>query len=162
MMDAASAQGVYTAADAYPYLAGHASLSLLIPGWAQDGGRDALLKRLADPATRSRIVAEAEKAMTLRFGGAGGVRLLVTGRELTEAMKEMNAGAGETAVRLLEKENFATILTFGREADLVAFLKYPNTAMACDCGATIETRIHPRNWGSFRVSSDATCAKRGR
>lgn len=87
--------------------------------------------------------------MTLRFGGAGGVRLLATGQELTDAMKEMNAGAGETAVRLLEKENYGTILTFGREDDLVAFLRYRNTAMACDCGATIATRIHPRNWGSF-------------
>ncbi|MGB1657203.1 MAG: hypothetical protein ACPHO4_07605, partial [Longimicrobiales bacterium] len=42
MMDAATERGVYTAADAYPYLAGQTSLAaLIIPGWAQEGGSDA-------------------------------------------------------------------------------------------------------------------------
>lgn len=149
MMDRASARGVFTAADVYPYLAGHASLSLMVPGWAQDGGREALLKRLADPAARVRIVAEVETAMTQRFGGPKGVRLLATGEELTAAMTRLGADAGETAMRLLERENYATILSFGREDDLVAFLKHRNTAMACDCGATTATKIHPRNFGSF-------------
>jgi hypothetical protein len=32
----------YAAADAYPYLAGQSGLgALIIPGWAQDGGREA-------------------------------------------------------------------------------------------------------------------------
>ena len=46
-----------------------------IPGWAQDGGREAMLKRFADPAQRARIVKEAEEAMTARFGGPAGVYL---------------------------------------------------------------------------------------
>ena len=49
-MAAATRRGHYTAADAYPYLAGQSGLgSLIIPGWAQEGGRDAMLKRFADP-----------------------------------------------------------------------------------------------------------------
>jgi N-acyl-D-amino-acid deacylase len=72
----ASARGAYVAADVYPYLAGQTGLvALIIPGWAQDGGREAMLKRFADPTLRARIVQEAEDAMNARFGGAAGVYL---------------------------------------------------------------------------------------
>lgn len=150
MMDRATARGTYTATDLYPYLAGHSGLaSLIVPGWALEGGREAMLKRFVDAPTRARIIAEAEKAMTLRFGGPGGVRVLDTGQELTDAMKEMGVGPGEAVLRLLEKEGYAAILTFGREDDVVAFLKYRNSAVSCDCGATLATKVHPRNWGTF-------------
>src|SRR4051812_2425210 len=39
-LTAADAHGHYTAADAYPYLAGQTALdALIVPAWAQDGGR---------------------------------------------------------------------------------------------------------------------------
>ena len=150
-MDQATRQGAYTAADAYPYLAGQSGLgSLIIPGWAQEGGREAMLKRFADPAERARIVTEAEQAMTARFGGPQGVYLPRTQQELTAVMKEMNAGAGETIVRILETTGDpGAILRFGSEADLVKILQHPTTSMACDCGASTATRVHPRFYGSF-------------
>ena len=149
LMNRATARGVYTPADVYPYLAGHSGLTLLVPGWAQVGGRPAMLARFADPATRAKIIVEAESAMALRFGGAAGVRVLRTGLELTDAMKQMGVRAGEALIRLIEQDESSAILTFGREDDVIAFLQYPNSAVACDCGANIGTRIHPRNWGSF-------------
>ena len=150
-IDQATRQGAYTAADAYPYLAGQSGLgSLIIPGWAQEGGRDAMLKRFADPAQRARIIAESEQAMTARFGGPQGVYLPRTQQELTAVMKEMNAGAGETIVRILETTGDpGAILRFGSEADLVKILQHPTTSMACDCGASLATRVHPRFYGSF-------------
>lgn len=150
LMDEATARGTYTATDLYPYLAGQSGLAaLLIPGWALDGGREAMLKRFADPATRARIIVEAEKAMVLRFGGPKGVYVLDTGQELTDAMAKMQVGPGEAVIRLLEGAPLGAILRFGAEEDLVAFLKYRNSAMACDCGATTEQKVHPRQWGSF-------------
>lgn len=150
-MAATTRRGHYTAADAYPYLAGQSGLgSLIIPGWAQEGGRDAMLKRFADPAMRTRIVAEAEEAMAARFGGPQGVYLPRSQQELTEVMKQMNAGAGETIIRILEQGGDpGAILRFGSEADLVKILKDPVTSMACDCGASTATRVHPRFYGSF-------------
>ena len=150
-MDQATRRGAYTAADAYPYLAGQSGLgSLIIPGWAQEGGREAMLKRFADPAVRARIITEAEQAMTARFGGPQGVYLPRTQQELTAVMKETNAGAGETIVRLLETAaDPGAILRFGSEADLVKILQHPATSMACDCGASTATRVHPRFYGSF-------------
>jgi N-acyl-D-amino-acid deacylase len=150
-MAQATRRGYYTAADAYPYLAGQSGLgALIIPGWALAGGRPEMLKRFADPATRVKIVAEAEQAMTARFGGPQGVYLPRTGQELTAVMQEMNAGAGETVLRILENGDPGAILRFGAEEDLVNILKDPVTSMACDCGATVATRgMHPRFYGSY-------------
>jgi N-acyl-D-aspartate/D-glutamate deacylase len=150
-MAQATRRGHYTAADAYPYLAGQSGLgSLIIPGWAQEGGRDAMLKRFADPAIRSRIVKESEEAMAARFGGPQGVYLPRTQQELTAVMKEMNASGGETIVRLLEQApDPGAILRFGAEADLIKILQDPATSMACDCGASTASRVHPRFYGSF-------------
>jgi N-acyl-D-amino-acid deacylase len=150
-MAAATKRGYYTAADAYPYLAGQSGLgALIIPGWALEGGRPEMLKRFADPATRAKIIAEAERAMTARFGGPQGVYLPRTEQELTAVMKEMNTGAGETVLRILEQGDTGAILRFGSEEDLVNILKDPITSMACDCGATVATRgMHPRFYGSY-------------
>ena len=150
-MAQATKRGHYTAADAYPYLAGQSGLgSLIIPGWAQEGGREEMLKRFADPATRARIVKEAEEAMAARFGGPQGVYLPRTQQELAAVMKEMNAGGGETIVRILEQSGDpGAILRFGAEEDLIKILQDPVTSMACDCGASTATRVHPRFYGSF-------------
>ena len=150
-MAQATRRGHYTAADAYPYLAGQSGLgALIIPGWAQEGGREAMLKRFADPAARARIIKESEAAMTARFGGPQGVYLPRTQQELTAVMTEMNAGPGETIVRILEQSGDpGAILRFGAEDDLIKILKDPVTSMACDCGASTATRVHPRFYGSF-------------
>jgi len=150
-MREATARGSYTAADAYPYLAGQTGLvALIIPGWAQDGGRDVMLKRFADPDLRARIVRESEEAMDKRFGGAAGIYLPATRRELTSVMREMNVSAGEAVVRLLEQGSPGIIARFGVEADLVKILQHPTTSIACDCGAVVPgAASHPRYYGSF-------------
>ncbi len=146
----ATKRGYYTAADAYPYLAGQSGLgSLIIPGWAQDGGRPEMLKRFADPKMRAQIIEESERAMTARFGGPQSVYLPRTQQQLTAVMKEMNAGAGETVLRILEQGDPGAILHFGIEEDLIKILKDPITSMACDCGASTATRVHPRFYGSY-------------
>ena len=143
-------QGRYAAADAYPYLAGQSGLgALIIPGWAQEGGREAMLKRFADLQLRAKIVREADQAMKARFGGPQGVYVTTMSRELTDVMREMGVSGGEAIVRLLETRDMGAILRFGAERDLVAILKNPATSIACDCGATVGQASHPRYYGSF-------------
>ncbi|QQV75967.1 amidohydrolase family protein [Sphingomonas aliaeris] len=149
IMDAATRRGTYTAADVYPYLAGLSGLSLNVPGWAIAGGRDAMLKRFADPATRARIATETETAMKRRWNGPDGIYLFNMGREFADIVREMNVRPGEAVIRLLEQQEHSAILRFGKEEDVIAFLKYRNSAMACDCGASIGQKGHPRGWGSF-------------
>ena len=42
----------------YPYPASSTGLNATIPPWVQEGGFEASLERMADPATRKRIVRE--------------------------------------------------------------------------------------------------------
>jgi N-acyl-D-aspartate/D-glutamate deacylase len=55
MIDAARARGVDVQANVYPYTRGNNNLASIIPPWAHEGGRDALLARLADPEIRPRL-----------------------------------------------------------------------------------------------------------
>jgi N-acyl-D-aspartate/D-glutamate deacylase len=150
MMDAATQRGAYTAADAYPYVAGQTSLAaLIIPGWAQDGGRQEMLKRFADPEVRKKIIAEAEEALTARFGGAAGVYLPDTRQELVDIMRDWRVTAGEAVLRLVEERNRTAILRFGIDADVISILQHPTTSVACDCGATEGNATHPRYFGTY-------------
>ena len=143
-------KGHYVAADAYPYLAGMTALgALIIPAWAQDGGRPALLERLANPELRARIATEAEQILVDRFGSADVVYLPSLGKALTAVMKESNASPGDAIARLVEDGNPMAIIRFGIEEDLRRILQHPDTSIACDCGATKATATHPRNYGAF-------------
>ncbi|HMQ60862.1 MAG TPA: amidohydrolase family protein [Flavilitoribacter sp.] len=139
------------AADVYPYLAGMTGLaSLIIPTWAQAGGYEVMLGRFKDPALRKQIIGEAEKAMELRFGGYKGVFLLDSQRELGKAMEDYGLESpGETVIRLLEEKDQGIIARFGLESDLIRIMQHPNASIACDCGASLSERGHPRAWGSF-------------
>ena len=59
LIDEARARGVDATIDQYPYTASSTSIAAaLLPAWAQEGGREALMKRLDDPGTREKIKAE--------------------------------------------------------------------------------------------------------
>ena len=151
MMRTATAAGRWVAADVYPYLAGQTALAaLIIPGWAQDGGIVKMRERFADATLRARIVVESDNAIAARFNGANGIMLNETGRTLSEIMQQQGAKSpGEAVVTVLETEFPSAILSFGAEGDLQKILRYPDAAIACDCGAWTETRAHPRGFGTF-------------
>ncbi|MEM7414430.1 MAG: amidohydrolase family protein [Gemmatimonadota bacterium] len=152
MIEEAASRGVYAAADAYPYLAGQTSLAaLIIPGWAQSGGVDAMLSRFENPPQRARIVIEANEALDARFGGPGGVYLPETQRELTDVMSAMQVGSGaEAVIRLLQEDpGTRAILRFGAEEDLAAILSYEGTSISCDCDPVVGSGGHPRYYGSY-------------
>jgi N-acyl-D-aspartate/D-glutamate deacylase len=143
--------GTPVGVDAYPYGYGTTTLDqLLIPAWAQEGGRDAMLKRFADPALRPRIAAETRDQMDARWNGAAGVYLPEIQKELTAVMQEMGGvPAGEAVMRLLEQGKERVILRFGTDSDLQTILKDTRVAISCDCGASTTNFGHPRYWGSF-------------
>ena len=150
LFDAPERQGRHAAADVYPYLAGMTGLgALILPPWAQDGGRDALLERLADVSTKERIVRNAEETLIDRFGSAEAIYLPTLKQPLTAVMDEWHAGAGEAIVRLVATSNPLAIIEFGVESDLETILRHPAASIACDCGATTATATHPRNYGSY-------------
>lgn len=54
-IEAARGAGLDVWADRYPYTASSTDLDAVLPPWAFDGGHEAELKRLRDPATRRRL-----------------------------------------------------------------------------------------------------------
>jgi N-acyl-D-aspartate/D-glutamate deacylase len=150
MMRAATARGVYTAADVYPYLAGQTSLAaLFVPGWAQEGGRDAFLQRLRDATIRARIVRETEEGLVARVGGPANVYVIGRNKTLAVLMTELGGvSPGEAIARILEVDSPGMIATFGAEPDLVKLIQYRDAAIACDCGAARNV-AHPRFYGTY-------------
>src|SRR5688572_7890156 len=70
LVDEARARGVDATIDQYPYTASSTSVTAaLLPAWAQEGGREELLKRLKDPATRRKIKAETTRLIREERGG---------------------------------------------------------------------------------------------
>ena len=55
MVEAARKEGLRITADMYTYTAGGTGLDAAMPPWAEDGGYDALFKRLRNPADRAKI-----------------------------------------------------------------------------------------------------------
>jgi N-acyl-D-aspartate/D-glutamate deacylase len=152
MMTQSTDRGVYASADVYPYLAGMTSLgALTLPKWVWEGSKAEILARVKDPGVRARAIAEGDAQIRMRFGGPSGVYLVDQHKQLTDMMRELGVTSGAEAILQLAERDQAgmSVLTFGAEEDLRAFLQYPNAAVACDCGARRGALGHPREYGTF-------------
>src|SRR5581483_794696 len=90
MIERARASGIEVTADQYPYLASGTSVGAsLLRRWAEVGGRQELLKRIADPTVRSKLVREMEENLKRR-GGANSL-LIVAGRDRELVGKRLDA-----------------------------------------------------------------------
>jgi N-acyl-D-amino-acid deacylase len=67
LIDQAREEGLDVTADMYPYLAGGTALAAALPEWAQEGGNDAVLERLADQNTRARMQADMQSTGFFRI-----------------------------------------------------------------------------------------------
>ena len=163
-IEAARAAGVDVWADQYPYEATATSLSALLPGWAQDGGIGALLRRLDEPGLQSRILEAILQEMTVR-GGPDRIKISAvksaqnqqwvgkTVRDIALAHKT----AAEEAVRQLLVEEGAKVnavyFSLG-EIDLDGIMQSPLVAVGSDGQVMNPERdssenVHPRSYGTF-------------
>ncbi len=157
-IEAARAEGVEVYADQYPYEASSTGLSAaLLPRWAQAGGGDSLMARLADPATRARIREEME-ANLARRGGADRLQFRrfrpdpsIEGRTLEDVAAARSLHPLDAALELIG-EGGASVVSFNmNDDDIAAFMIQPWTMTASD-GALPEWQVgvpHPRAYGTF-------------
>ncbi len=116
MVDAARAAGVRISANMYTYTAGATGLDAAMPLWVQDGGLEAWIARLRDPATRAKVIADMRvahpKTWENLYGAAGpqGVLLLafkspklkpLTGKTLAQVAKERGVTPEDAAIDLV-------------------------------------------------------------
>jgi N-acyl-D-amino-acid deacylase len=172
-VEAAQNRGVDVAADVYVYTAGGTGLEATIPSWAHEGGNDALLTRLADPAIRERLKGEMKTGspgwwnIIESAGGWDGIVLAnaqnpanarFEGQTLSAIAKELGKDPADAAFDLVAqgKGRVMAIYHMMSEPDIDTALRFPWTSIGSDAGATAsagETDAtglpHPRAFGNF-------------
>ena len=157
-IDLARARGIDVLADQYAYAASSTNLSAsLVPRWAQAGGNAEFRKRLDDPATRAKIVAEMKDNVRRRGGAPSiviashGANRALEGQSLDQ-IAEARQKAPELAALELIEAGGASIVSFNMsEDDVAALMRKPWTMTSSDGGLALpgEGRPHPRNNGAF-------------
>jgi N-acyl-D-amino-acid deacylase len=168
---AARAEGIDVAANQYPWTAGSNGLDACLPPWIREGGRDALLKRLADPKLREKAkkeMLEETSQWSNQYLGAGGPdRVLIAsvlnpklkayeGKTVAQMAAEEKKDARDALIDLViaDRANTACIIFMMDEKDVRAGLASPLVAFCTDspAGATdgifSEEKSHPRGWAS--------------
>lgn len=148
-IEAAQKAGQIVHADQYPWSASGTGLSAaLLPRWAQDGGRAAMLKRFDDSAVMARMRPEIVENLRRRGGPAS---LLITsgpagfeGQTLDQIAKDRAIDPVDAAILVL-KQREAGVASFNQdEADIAAFMKRPWVVTSSDA-----SQGHPRYYASF-------------
>lgn len=141
--------------DAYPYTAGSTLVQAMLPTWATSGGPSALLERLADPATRARIVEAmdaADRDWTRHvLCGARCVRYRPhEGESFARIAEAEGTSIGELICRILVEDELQAcfIAHLGDEDDLRQILSHPAQMIGSD-GLHLPGKTHPRLFGAF-------------
>lgn len=171
-IEAARAEGVAITTDMYVYPASSTGLDAAMPLWVQEGGHDAWVARLKDPAIRTRVAEEmrnpgAESENRLEHaGGASGVLLLgfknpalrkYQGMTLADVAAERGTPPEETAIDLvIEDDSRVQVAYFTMSEDnITKEIKLPYMSFGSDGGSMapeglfLNQSTHPRAYGNF-------------
>ncbi|MCA1584856.1 MAG: D-aminoacylase [Acidobacteria bacterium] len=170
-VESARDAGLRITANMYTYPAGATGLAATMPPWVQEGGYDAWVKRLKDPAIRRRL----RKEMTTPtnewenfFTGAGpdGTLLVgfksealkpLTGKTLAEVARMRGRSPEETAMDLVIEDGSRVEAVYFLMSDdnLRTQLKRPWVSFGSDAGSLapegpfLRSSPHPRAYGNF-------------
>ncbi len=168
----ARAEGLDVTANIYPYTAGATGLYATMPLWVQEGGHDAWVKRLKDPAIRARLVKEMRaepvgwENLMHDAGGPENVLLLafkneklkpLTGKTLAEVAKMRGTSPEDTIIDLVVEDDSRVGAAFFHmdEKNISRNIKWPWTMVGSDSasvaaeGVFLKSNPHPRAYGTF-------------
>src|SRR5579872_3648290 len=171
---AARARGQEVTANVYPYRAGQNDLASIVPPWAHEGGRQAMIARLKDPSLRPRLENEINHGIPgtnwynhyTATGGWDGM-LLVTlrnpaykkyeGKRMNEVIQAIGKPPIDVLFELLEENGggVPTVYFHHSEEDMKFALRQPFVSIGSD-GTAVKTEgplskgnPHPRYYGTF-------------
>jgi N-acyl-D-amino-acid deacylase len=171
-IDEARARGLDVSANMYSYTAGATGLDAAMPPWVQEGGLDAWIKRLQDPATRARVAREmreptdAWENLLVAAGKPENVLLVafntdalkpLTGKTLAEVARLRGKSPEETAMDLVIEDHsrVGTVYFLMSEDNVKLGLSQPWVALGSDEGSYeprgvfLKSQPHPRAYGNF-------------
>lgn len=161
-IERARSAGVDVTLDAYPYLAGSTMLTALLPPWANEGGVDPLLERLADPRIRVQLAADYETGLPawqdiVRAAGWHSIAIASAprhrefeGRTISGLARDAGVTPLEFVCDLLVAEDAAVTIVahMMKESDVRQILEFPAALIGSD-GIPIPGKPHPRWAGTF-------------
>ena len=171
-IEAARKAGLQIRANMYTYIAGGTGLDACLPPWTHDGGDEALLKRLRDPATRKKIAAEVRmdsdkwENLYLAAGSPDRITSLefeseklkpLNGKSLAEIAKMRGKDPVETIMDLLSEDEARTgaIYFLMSEENVKKEMATPWISFGSDEasqapeGVFLKSKPHPRAYGTF-------------
>jgi N-acyl-D-amino-acid deacylase len=172
MINAARAKGLKITADMYTYTAGATGLDAAMPPWAEDGGYDALYKRLQDPESRKKI-ADAVRTpskewenLYLAAGSPDRILLVefksdklkpLTGKTLGEVARMRGKDPVETIMDLVleDRSRVGTVYFMMSEENIRKQIRQPWVSFGSDAasmapeGVFLKSSTHPRAYGNF-------------
>ena len=169
-IEAARKRGLRITADMYTYPAGATGLHAAMPPWVQEGGLEAWIARLKDPAIRERVKREmstpTDKWENLYLGAGPEGTLLVgfkkdalkplTGKTLAEIASLRGQSPEETAMDLVIEDGsrVGTIYFLMSEENIRKQIKLPWVSFGSDAdsqapeGVFLKSNPHPRAYGN--------------
>jgi N-acyl-D-aspartate/D-glutamate deacylase len=170
-LSSAQAAGQKVSATMYPYAAGGTRLAAVLPLWAQEGGNDAMLARLADPAQRARMRREVEGTtdgwenllMAATFDGVQIASVpaeydqTVVGKRLSEIAAVRQADPWDVLFDVIAgtKGRAGALYHMMSEPDVSTGLAAPFVSIGTDSaairheGPLAQGQPHPRAYGTF-------------
>jgi len=172
MVEAARAKGMKITADMYNYPAGATGLDASMPPWALDGGYSELFKRIKDPETRKKLLAEmrtpTDKWENLRLMAGSPDKVLLigfkseklkplTGKTLGEVARMRGTDPENTILDLVleDESRVGTVYFLMDEENIRKQIRYPWVSFGSDAesmapeGAFLKSNPHPRAYGNF-------------
>ena len=171
-VEKARAAGMRVSADVYTYPAGATGLNATMPPWVQEGGFEASLGRLKDPALRLRIAREmltpSDDWENIYLGAGSPDNILLvgfrsehlkplTGKTLAEVATTRGTSPEVTAMDLIveDESRIGTVYFTQSEEILRRAIALPWVSFCSDAaslapeGAFLKSSTHPRAYGSF-------------
>lgn len=165
MLDEAGERGLKVDFDLYPYLTGSTQLVHLLPPEFQEGGTDAICKRLQDPVCRKALT-ETLKQPSDIFENivelAGFERIYAStlhtdqyrpyaGKSIAEISGNLGRDPYETLydILLAERCEVTMLDTIASEDDMLYFLKDDRANLISDAIYPAGGKYHPRVYGAF-------------
>ena len=170
-LEKAKAAGVRVSATMYPYTAGGTGLAATLPLWVQEGGREQMLARLADPAVRKRARAEIETKLDgwenlLLAATFEGIQVAsapptidqsIIGKRIAQIARERKADPWDVYFGLLIESGgrIGALYHMMSEEDVATGLRSPLVTIGTDSaalraeGALAQGAPHPRAYGTF-------------
>jgi N-acyl-D-amino-acid deacylase len=170
-IETARASGLKITADMYTYTAGATGLDASMPPWVQEGGLEAWIARMKDPATREKVKKEIDTptdAWENLFLAAGPDKILLvafksdklkplTGKSLAEVARMRGKSPEETAMDLVIEDDsrVGTIYFLMSEDNVRREVALPWVSFGSDAeapsteGVFLKSNPHPRTYGNF-------------